>query len=276
MKNLNPIRRFAGLYLFGLLCISNASARVQHLSMPTAALTDSNRVIVCTPIDFNPQKAGGYPFIIMLHGWSGDETQWEQDANLQYQSNRYGLLLILPDGGYDGWWLDASHQTGRDYATYLHEELPPWIETHFNGSSNSAHHGILGLSMGGFGTLLQVLHFPDDYAAAASLSGVMDITRHSQSWGIATALGPLDGNLKNWQANNPLTLASNPAPANSPAILLICGRDDITFAENQDMVRQLQVSGYPATLQEEAGAHTHIFWKTHVGEAVAFLASHLH
>jgi len=272
----NRLVRLASLWVVLLAILSTVPgfARVQHLKIPSLALADSNRVIVSTPVDFDAARSGGYPFIVMLHGWSGDENQWAADADLQVLSDQYDLLLILPDGGYDGWWLDTDRLLGRNYATHIHEELTIWVVERFNGSLEASQHGILGLSMGGFGAIYQALKFPRDYAAAASLSGVMDLTRHQKSWGISQALGPFEANQSVWQANNPLNLAQKPAPLHSPAILLICGRDDITFAENQALAHQFSLMDYPGSLQEEAGAHTHTFWKAHVNEAVAFIVKH--
>jgi len=61
--------------LLALTSFSPALRDILHLKVPSVALSDSNRVIIATPTDFDPDSRGGYPFIVMLHGWSGDETQ---------------------------------------------------------------------------------------------------------------------------------------------------------------------------------------------------------
>ena len=265
-------------YLFRItliLClfINIGFGRIHRLKAPSIALTDSNRVIVATPTDFDIKRPDGYPFIVMLHGWTGDETQWEKDADLQGLCDTYNILLILPDGGYDGWWVDSELLEGSDYETHLHEEITIWVVMNFNGSPKAIEHGILGLSMGGFGAFIQALKYPDDYAAAASLSGVMDITRHPEKFGLIKNLGDLTTNPAEWEANNPLHLSVYAAPPLHPKLLLICGRDDFTFAENKEIFEQMKKQGYSINFNEEDGAHTHKFWKKHVGEAVEFIVS---
>ncbi|MEA3288030.1 MAG: alpha/beta hydrolase-fold protein [Candidatus Marinimicrobia bacterium] len=255
------------------LSTSPSFGKIHHLKIPSVALTDSNRIIVTTPDNFDVNKESGYPFIAMLHGWSGDETQWEDDADLQSLSNRYNILLVLPDGGYDGWWLDTDLVPGRNYASHIQQEIKIWMVLHFNGSPKASQQGIMGLSMGGFGAFVQALEHPGDYAAAASLSGVMDITRHQDGWGLIDVLGSFSGNRDNWEAHNPLHLAQKPAPSHGPALLLICGDDDFAFPENQAMAHQMKSLGYSARFQVEEGAHTHTFWKAHVGEAIDFIVS---
>ncbi|MCF7826350.1 MAG: prolyl oligopeptidase family serine peptidase [Candidatus Marinimicrobia bacterium] len=270
-----PKNNFTSLTFLLLILtgFSSAWGSILHLKAPSLALSDSNRVIVATPTQFDLHKKGGYPFIVMLHGWSGDETQWEKDADLQTLCDTYNILLVLPDGGYDGWWVDSEQQPDRNYDSHIHEEIIIWVVEKFNGSKKPTRHGVLGLSMGGFGAIYQALKYPDNYAAVASLSGVMDITRHTENWHLSNALGLYADNPDRWKKNNPLDLAGKKAPAHSPRMLLICGRDDFSFKENQEMAKRLKDMGYQCEFREEAGAHTHTFWKTHVGSAIKFIVS---
>ncbi len=143
----------------------------------------------------------------------------------------------------------------------------------FSGSKKSSQHGIMGLSMGGFGAISQALKYPKSYAAAASLSGVMDITRHTENWHLTNALGLYADDPDRWERNNPLHLAERKAPRRSPDMLLICERDDFTFQENQEMARLLDDMKYNSVFREEAGTHSHAFWKTHVESAIKFIVS---
>ncbi len=274
MKKQANFPRYLWILLTLTLSFSTSYGKIHSLKIPSMALADSNRIIVATPQTFDPYKKGGYPFIVMLHGYSGDETQWQDNADLQALSDLYDILLVLPDGGYDGWWIDTDLDQGRNYATHIHQELTIWMVLQFNGSTKASQHGILGLSMGGFGAFYQALVHPKDYAAAVSLSGVLDITRHQDSWGLIKALGPYSENRDNWEAHNPLHLAQRPVPRQGPDLLLICGYDDFAFAENQAIAHQLERLGYSARLQEEEGAHTHTFWKAHVAESIDFIVSH--
>ena len=212
----------------------------------------------------------------MLHGYSGDQTQWEADADLQLLCDTHDILLVLPDGGYDGWWLDTDLLPGRNYETHIHQEIKIWVVENYNGSREASQHGIMGLSMGGFGAFVQGLKFPGSYAAIASLSGVMDITLHVDNWGLSKALGEYSLNHAIWEAQNPLHLSQKVSRPSNPDFLLICGRDDFAFPENQSIAHQMMRLKYSIKFQEEAGAHTHAFWKTHVGSAVEFIVDHFH
>jgi len=252
----------------------SVQGEILHLKVPGTALADSNRTIIATPTDFDPNRTAGYPFIIMLHGWSGDETQWQDDADLQFLSDKYTVLLVLPDGGYDGWWVDTDLQPGRNYSTHIRQELKTWIINQFNGSADFSQQGILGLSMGGYGAILQALNHPQEYAAAASLSGIMDISHHTDNWCLSTALGTYSAGSRTWATHNPIELLKPQGLGESPALLLICGRDDFAFPENQDMAFKLKTLGYSIDFRAETGTHSHVFWQTHVESAIAFIVTH--
>jgi len=273
MKPFGQIYTCRLLLLFLLTSVSVTFGEILHLKIPSAALSDSNRVIVATPTNYDENTKNTYPFIIMLHGWSGDETQWEDDSELQVLSDKYNVLLVLPDGGYDGWWVDTDLTPGRNYDTHIRQELKIWIINNFNGCGDPAHQGILGLSMGGYGSIMQALKYPGEYAAASSLSGIMDISRHPENWHMYAAFGPYTEDAVTWKLNNPIELLSLKKAKKTPPLQLICGRDDFAFPENQDMATKLNQLGYTVDFREEAGTHSHTFWKTHVETAVAFLVS---
>ena len=263
----------AVLSMFFLL-ISVGYSEIHYLRIPSNALVDSTNIIIATPSDFNVKHPGGYPFILMLHGWDGDQTQWAKDADLQSLADEHDMLLILPDGGYDGWWQDTDLLPGRNYDTHIHQELKSWVISNFNGSSNTARHGVMGLSMGGYGAFLQVFLHPEDYAAASALSGVMDLSERTEKWGLKLALGDYKENEARWRARNPVDMVNTLDAGVIPPLQLICGRDDFVFTDNKVMANRLKAGGFSIEFLEEEGRHSHDFWKTHVNTSIAFLVSH--
>lgn len=268
--------RFFVVLIVVLLCIPSMTpifAEILNLKVPSVALADSNRVILATPQDYDKTLKSGYPFIVMLHGWSGDETQWDNDADLQDLCDKYQVLLVLPDGGYDGWWMDSEVLPNRNYDTHIHQEIKIWMVENFNASKKASQHGVMGLSMGGFGAIYQVLKHPRSYAAAASLSGVLDITRHTKNWHLDKAFGKYDEAPERWTRNNPLHLAQGKAENDHPEMLLVCGIDDRMFQENVDIAKRFDQNGYRVVFRKEPGTHSHDFWRMHVESSIKFIHS---
>ena len=65
--------------------------------------------------------------------------------------------------------------SGLNYGTFLLEELPEIARSFFPLSPHRKDNFIAGLSMGGYGAFLMALSQSEKYAAAASLSGILDI-----------------------------------------------------------------------------------------------------
>ncbi len=255
------------------LTIIPLQAAVHRLKFDSQSIGDSTTILICTPTNFQGDVASSYPVILMLHGWSGDETQWVKDSDLQTLSNRYQVLLVLPDGGYDGWWLDPAQGESRRYASHLHDEVLPLVFRLFRGNPGEV--GALGLSMGGYGSVLQAFLYPESYQAVASLSGVLDLTAHTESYGIATALGDPASQPAVWEKDSPLILARQPAGDKFPAVQLICGWEDRMFPENIATFETMRGNGYNVEFLQAPGTHSHTFWKDHVETAVVFLMRYL-
>src|SRR6185369_5620957 len=64
---------------------------------------------------------------------------------------------------------------GSKYWQFISEEVPTLVHDMFSLSSKREDNFVAGLSMGGYGAFKLALTHPDRYAAAASLSGAVDI-----------------------------------------------------------------------------------------------------
>ncbi|HCW75574.1 MAG TPA: hypothetical protein DHU63_03450 [Candidatus Marinimicrobia bacterium] len=267
-------RRIATIQtLIGLifLIISPTFAAIENLKISAPSLVFSNRTIIATPKSFDRNRPERYPVILMLHGWSGDETQWYQDAPLQKMADTYNILLVLPDGGYDGWWSDSKLRPSRNYETHIVKELLPYLEENYNATQSKNQRGLTGFSMGGYGSVALLLRNPDVFCAAASLSGIMDIIAHGTQWGLLQTFGDQSTGLPEWQANNPLDLINRLPGRKLPPIFLICGSEDFAYQENVAMAERLNKKGADFLFLFPPGTHSHPFWQENIGEAVKFL-----
>ncbi len=73
----------------------------------------------------------------------------------------------------------ADEVHGHRYWTFLSEELPSLVDQFFRVSTRREDTFVAGLSMGGYGAFRWALRQPERFAAAASLSGVLDLADES-------------------------------------------------------------------------------------------------
>ena len=133
-------------------------------------------------VEFNvliptPTSHGGAlrkePFrvLYLLHGLHGDSHAWLHRSNIARYTENTNVLVVMPDVR-NSFYQDMAY--GENYFTYLTKELPEYIQTIFPVSKKKEDTFIAGLSMGGYGAWYLALRCPEQYAAAASLSGFLD------------------------------------------------------------------------------------------------------
>ena len=113
------------------------------------------------------------PVLYLLHGLSDDDTTWVRRTSIERYAAPLGLAVVMP-AGHRSFYADEA--LGGAYWTFLTEELPSLVHRFFRVSNRPADTFVAGLSMGGYGALKWALRHPDRVAAAASLSGAVDLS----------------------------------------------------------------------------------------------------
>lgn len=212
-----------------------------------------------------PQGTGreSYPVLYLLHGKSDDHTCWMRLTAIERYAAAYGIAVVMPNA-------DLSFYTdmkfGGAYWTFLSEELPTVCQDLFPRLSQKREDTFAaGLSMGGYGAFKLALRCPDRFAAAASLSGALDIVslvsregcRPGSYWN--TVFGSVEE--LNGSDNDLFALARKAAQTgNCPALFSCCGTSDFLYEDNQTAKAFFHSQGLPLTYEEGAGVHNWVFW----------------
>nr|NIM35347.1 esterase family protein [Hydrotalea flava]NIM38206.1 esterase family protein [Hydrotalea flava]NIN03370.1 esterase family protein [Hydrotalea flava]NIN15064.1 esterase family protein [Hydrotalea flava]NIO94132.1 esterase family protein [Hydrotalea flava] len=149
--------------------------------------------------------------------------------------------------------------------------------------------GIAGLSMGGYGTLIYAMKYPDLFAAAAPLSAAVFtddemVNMPQKSWDITFAR--LYGNnltgkqrLNNaWYQNSILKMVEN-TPADSLKKVrywMDCGDDDFLTRGNCMLHIALTDKKIPHEYRVRDGAHNWTYWRTGITDALQFIGNSFH
>jgi S-formylglutathione hydrolase FrmB len=255
--------------LFVLAVVGGALAAVRSevITHHSAALNQDKTFELFYPPQYNPRK--DYPVLYLLHGAGGSYTQWASRGTLAELLDDYQMFVVLPDGDRTSWYVD-SPTTASKYESYIIEDLIPYLDRNFPTVKDRKGRAISGLSMGGHGAVTLALKHPDRFASASSLSGILDIVRHPNEWGIAARLGGRDENRALWEANSALNLLDKWRTAQPVALFTSCGVDDFALPENRDFVRKLETLKIPHLYVEHPGAHTMEYWLGHIEEHLVF------
>lgn len=247
------------------------AARVDTLDVPSAAMGRSMKVVVAVP-----EAAGRFPAVVLLHGAYGSYRDWPGQLDARgvgfgRLADRYGLVLVAPDGNGDSWYFDSPRLPTSRVATFVADELPAWIDAHFPTLAERRYRAIAGLSMGGHGALYLALTRPHAFAAAAALSGGVDLVPFERQWHIADHLGPYAADTARWNAHSLYQRVRDlPAPAPMPALLLDCGVDDFFLDANRRLHALLVQRRIPHDYAERPGGHDWAYWTRTLPHALAF------
>ena len=284
-------------------------SRKVDVTVSTAALPMPVHVLVIVPAEYFTQPAARYPSVYLLNGcnaghpYTGLEyMSWEAGLHVEATTTAVPAIFVMPEGGAGGFytnWVHAGTMGQPQWETFHVDELVPWIDQNFRTIADRAHRGIMGISMGGFGSMSYPARHPDVFGVAASLSGAADTTTppdlaEPSSSIVVSACAMSDGgdanstfgshtdDELNWRAHDPAQLVENyantslylytgngtPGPLDPPG----AANDVIEQLAHQStlgFMAALEAVGGTATLDDYGpGTHTVPYWQRDFADAL--------
>lgn len=214
--------------------------------------------------------------LFLLHGYTGDAGSWVPEQLAQ----KYNFAVVAPNGE-NSFWLDGL-STGHKYCTFVGEELINYIRRTFGLAMNADETYIMGLSMGGFGTLHTALTYPQTFGKAAAMSSALIVH------GIAHMKPDEDNGVANYDyyhecfgdletveesANNPEMLVKTLKDSGQtiPEILMCCGTEDFLLADNRIFHQYLESIDVPHLYLESKGNHDMDFWNEYTAKFIEIM-----
>ena len=223
------------------------------------------------------KERASHPVLWLLHGLSDDHTIWLRRTSIERYAAARNLAVVMPAAGRSFYQDMAS---GPRYWTFLTEELPALCRGWFPLSAEREDNFVAGLSMGGYGALRMALVHPGRYAAAASLSGALDLPRRLREAGRegsritrAEWVGVFGPELQADKTNTDLhhLAASVVHLSNRPRIFLSCGTEDELIGESRAYRDQLNLLGYDHIYEEKSGHHEWGYWDDSIQRVLDWL-----
>ena len=134
-------------------------------------------VFVYLPPSYQREPNRRYPVVYTLHGYGLHAEQWVGFANFGALEKGLAagtvkeMILVAPDAFslHNGSFYSNSQTTG-DWETFLGVELVGYIDSHYRTFSNRASRGLVGHSMGGYGTFRIGMKHPEVFSSLYSMS----------------------------------------------------------------------------------------------------------
>lgn len=219
-------------------------------------------------IGLAPRARGDlHPTLYLLHGLSDDHTAWMRYTSIERYASERGIAVVMP-AVHRSWYTDQA--VGLRYWTYVSEELPALMRDFFPLSAAREDNFVAGLSMGGYGAFKWALRNPESVAAAASLSGGLDVRDPMFASPERTATFGDSARITS-NGDDLFELADRVQPAESPALYQWCGTEDFLYDANVRFRDRALERGLPLKYEEGAGDHGWEHWDAGIRRVLDWL-----
>jgi putative tributyrin esterase len=212
----------------------------------------------------------GHPTLFLLHGMSDDETVWTRSTCVERYAAALGLAVVMPNV-HRSFYTNMVH--GYRYWDFVSRELLDKARGFFPLSVAREDNFVAGLSMGGHGAFKLALRMPETFAAAASLSGVADVSQFREARALDYELifggtGPARGS-----EHDLFQLATTVAASGKPRPRLYqcCGTEDFLLAQNRALRDHVEPLGFDYLYEEGPGLHNWDYWEKMLARTLSWL-----
>jgi S-formylglutathione hydrolase FrmB/predicted MFS family arabinose efflux permease len=270
--------------------------RLREITVGSSALGRPASLLLLTPPGFSTTSPRRWPVLMLLHGADDGPSSWTREAALVERSGELDALVVLPEAGSVGFYTDWQHPdaTGSPprWEGFHLDEIPQLLAARYRAGPTRV---VAGVSMGGYGAIVYAAKRPGMFAAAASYSGLLHITRRGMPAFIAAMLlrereqrhalwGSPRRDRARWLANDPYHLAER---LRGTALYLSCAdgkpppTDDVppgsgmlerwVAPTTESLATRLAALGIPVTVSRGHGAHEWPTWQRELELSWPFL-----
>ena len=124
-------------------------------------------VIVFLPPSYQTERNRRYPVVYALHGYSVGAEQWSREIHVPqtiegaFALGAKEMIVVVPDSKtlHNGSMYSSSVTTG-DFRKFVAEDLVQYVDGHYRTIANRGGRGLAGHSMGGYGTWVIGMSYP--------------------------------------------------------------------------------------------------------------------
>ena len=260
---------------------------LENETVKSKILNMDRKYAVYLPPDYNSSERY-YPVLYLLHGGGDDQTGWVQFGevlNITDKAINHGyatpMVIIMPDAntGKRGYYNDIEGKW--NYEDFFINELMPEVEKKYRIRTDRRYRAVAGLSMGGGGSFLYALHYPELFSAACPLSAsVGPITKEEfrQNLSRNNVKAGDDVITKYYSKNNILELVRSMPDTLKKSIrwYIDCGDDDFLYEGNSLMHIEMRKKEIPHEYRVRDGIHNWVYWRDALPEVLRFVSMGFH
>ena len=215
-----------------------------------------------------------YPVVYLLHGLSDNYTAWVKRGGMQTvtdELSRTGeivpMVIIMPNaGGPDvhNTWNGYFNMPGWNYEDFFFGELVPMLEKKYGCGGSKGQRAIMGLSMGGGGSVVYSQRHPDMFSSCYAMSAWLDNKEDELKRTVDTVdkLYYVREAVKQYSALDFMDNADEATleKLRTVAWFIDCGDDDFLLHLNYGLHMKMKKSKVHSELRVRNGVHNWEYW----------------
>ena len=265
----NRIQKFLCISVLIVVSVFSKAESADTVVIYSQCMHKNVKCVVIMPDKYKTDTAH-LPVLYLLHGWSGNYSDWILKApDLLQTVDEDGFIVVCPDGDYDSWYFNSPLDTSMKYETNVALEIPSYIDAHYRTIASRKARAITGLSMGGHGALYLAVKHKDIFGAAGSMSGGVDYRPFPENWGIKKYLGDYVSHKENWDNNVVINLVDS-LQNGQLKIIFDCGVNDFFIEVNRNLHQKLLDKKVEHDYTERPGEHNWAYWNNSIKYQMLF------
>jgi len=259
-----------------------AQSKIVTDSLASAKLGCGQKYNVYLPSGYDAAKS--YPVVYLLHGLYGDYSNWVNVGGMKAVADELmgtgeacDMVIIMPNAGDND---VHNYQNGyfnvKDwpYEDFFFQEFLPAVESKYNCGGSKGQRAIMGLSMGGGGSVVYAQRHPDLFSSAYGMSAWLD-NKHREVRGTSRPGSKLSITDESVQMHSALDFVDNADPDTVAKLktvrwFLDCGDDDSLMLLSVQLHLKMKEAGIKSELRVRNGGHTWEYWHTALRTSLPF------
>ena len=229
-------------------------------------------------------SSGTFPIVYLLHGFTDTFTAWREKGDMETVVDELigtgeacKMVIVMPNaGGPDVYntWNGYFNMPGWNYEDFFFKEFIPEVEARYHAGGVKHQRAIMGLSMGGGGSVVYAQRHPDMFSSCYAMSPWLD----NKFDEVDVEHQPKDHVYYVQEAvsrQSALDFVDNADEATlnklrSVAWFVDCGDDDFLFDQSVAFHQKMRNRGVHSELRVRNGVHNWEYWHVSLRWALPF------
>jgi len=243
---------------------------------------------------FNPRKAWVYapaiasnpekitlPVLVLTAGYPGVPENW-LGSGLEATVNEFAkshkgitpLIFMVDNAGSLTNDTECVNSPRGNVETYLSQDVPNFIKSHYDVKTDPNNWGIGGLSMGGMCAALIALKHPDIYRTFLDYGGEIGPEVGSKQ---QTVQQLFNNSVSSWEANQPQYLLAKTYKGKNMSAFYGVGKEDSRKVEEgiKTLYQLSKAAGIDSIYESISGQHTFTVWQQTFKDSFPWLSNRL-